>query len=125
MKKERYYYSLPIVKTEAIAAESYLFVDGGYNPNAILAISKSLKPQPRITICSILDTDDETLSFGAALCSKRDRFCKKIGRELSYNRALNNPMRVVSVKGQNVNQIRIQICNELETEIFSTNPVKF
>lgn len=126
MKKPRYYYSLPLVKTDVIAVESDFLINNCiFNPESIIGVNKSLKPMPRVTICSILDTDEETLSFGAAYCSSKDRFVKEIGRQLSYERALNNPMRVVSVKDQNVNQVRIQNCNELETLIFNTNPKKF
>ena len=126
MKKPRYYYSLPLVKTDVIAVESEFLINNCmFNPESIIGVNKSLKPMPRLTICSILDTDDETLSFGAAYCSEKDRFVKATGRAISYERALNNPMRVVSIKGQDVNQVRIQNCNELETLIFNTNPKKF
>lgn len=56
------------------------------------------KPCPIVTVCAIFDEETGKLSMGVARCSEKDRFIKKIGRELSYNRALENPQLIVNLR---------------------------
>lgn len=41
-----------------------------------------------LTVCSIWDGDSSLLGRGFAVCSKRDAFCYRIGREIARGRAL-------------------------------------
>lgn len=120
MKNARFYYSLPIVKATVVMVENSVF-----NVDDVLGYYNYTKtPLPRITICSVLDKEKNTLSFGAAICSAKDRFVKKIGRELSYKRAMENPMLVLPVTKDNINKVRMQACEELEVQLWSMNPKK-
>ena len=40
------------------------------------------------TVCSIFDEDGERVGYGVAWCGPRDRYVKKIGRDISYGRAV-------------------------------------
>lgn len=120
MKNARFYYSLPLVKTAVVMVENSKF-----DTDDILGYySSSRTSLPRITICSVLDREKNTLSFGAAICSAKDRFVKKIGRELSYKRAMENPMLVLPVTKDNINKVRMQACEELEVQLWNMNPKK-
>ena len=56
------------------------------------------KPCPIVTVCAIFDEETGKLSMGIARCSEKDRFVKKIGRELSYKRASENPQLVMNLR---------------------------
>lgn len=89
MRKPRYYYGPDIsIKTVDMLA---------VNDN-LLCEQRIIKTKhfPRITICGIYDDETETLSFGAAICSPKDRFVKSIGRDLAFKRANEEPCKIVS-----------------------------
>lgn len=46
---------------------------------------------PVVTVCGIYDESTGKLNIGIARCSEKDNFVKKVGKELAYNRAVNNP----------------------------------
>lgn len=56
------------------------------------------KPCPVVTVCAIFDEETGKLSMGIARCSEKDRFVKKIGRELSYKRASENPQLTMNLR---------------------------
>jgi hypothetical protein len=56
------------------------------------------KPCPIVTVCAIFDEKTGKLSMGIARCSEKDRFVKKIGREISYKRAVENPQLTVNLR---------------------------
>ncbi len=56
------------------------------------------KPCPVVTVCAIFDEETGKLSMGVARCSEKDKFVKKVGRELSYNRAMNSPQLVMNLR---------------------------
>lgn len=121
MKNARFYYSLPLVKATVVMVE-----DSSFDTDNILGYySKTRQALPRITICSVLDKETNTLSFGVALCSVKDRFVKEIGRELSYKRAIENPILTLPVTKENVSMVRMQACEELEAKIWKMNPKHF
>ena len=121
MENARFYYSLPLVKATVVMVE-----DSKFDPDNILGYySKTRQVLPRITICSILNKEKNTLSFGVAFCSAKDRFVKKIGRELSYKRALENPILTLPVTKDNVSMTRMQACEELEAKVWRMNPKHF
>lgn len=120
MKNSRFYYSMPTVTREVE------MVDGvGYDPFAIIRMSKAKTPCRRITICSTLNKENQTLSFGVAVCSPGDKFVREEGRRIAYERAINNPIRVVPVTKENIREIRFQNCWDLEQEVFNMNPKNF
>lgn len=96
--------------------------------NAVIAtgnIVSKLKRVPRITICSIFDPDKKTLTFGVSRCSSKDTFVKSIGRKLAFERALNNPYKIIHVSGnEKVSDICIETCLEIEREVMGmTYPI--
>lgn len=121
MENARFYYSTPMytVKVAAVGAN-------GFNPyNVVGYYGNTIEQMPRITICTILSEDKTKLSFGVAMCSKKDRFVKKIGRELAYNRALNSPIMEVKVTKDNISEVRMKFCEFLEERIKKMNPKHF
>jgi hypothetical protein len=56
------------------------------------------KRLPVVTVCGIFDEDSGILRIGIARCSEKDVFVKKIGKELSYDRATTNPHMIVNLK---------------------------
>lgn len=56
------------------------------------------KPCPVITVCAIFNEETGKLSMGIARCSEKDRFVKKIGREISYKRAIENPQLIMNLR---------------------------
>lgn len=56
-----------------------------------------VKDLPRMVVCSLYDRDNRKMYFGSAVCSSKDNFNKKTARELSYERAKNNPQKVVQL----------------------------
>lgn len=113
----KYVYSEPIAKVE-----KNVYVDANGNQ---IATTKSPNAKysslPRYTVCSILDEKTRTLTFGVARCSSKDRFNKKVGRELSLQRALNNPVCTIqvpiSLKISDVTvDVALQLMNRYEQE---------
>lgn len=69
---------------------------------------------PRYTVCSILDNDTRTLSFGIARCSGKDKFKKEIGRQLSLKRAMENPIyKVVVPEDQKISDVTVEVAAKL------------
>ena len=56
------------------------------------------KQCPVVTVCAIFDEETGKLSMGIARCSEKDRFIKKIGREISYKRAVENPQLIMNLR---------------------------
>lgn len=108
MKNARFYYSVPLNTVSAIAVNQNFDLDG------ILGIYKaSSQSMPRITICTILNEDRTQLSFGVAVCSKKDRFIKKVGRDLAYKIASEDPIFIADVKNS-ISETRIHFCELIE-----------
>lgn len=108
MKNVRFYYSTPLNIVSAVALDQNFDLDG-----VIGVYKSSSRPTPRITICTILNEDRTQLSFGIAVCSKKDRFIKKIGRELAYKAALENPILIADIKN-NISETRMFFCEIIE-----------
>lgn len=68
-----------------------------YHPTTGFSLIEE-KPCPVVTVCGIFDEETGKLSMGIARCSEKDRFIKKIGRELSYSRAIENPQLVMNLR---------------------------
>lgn len=121
MKNAHFYYSFPLSTVKALVVGIQDF-----NPADVVGFYEhSIQPMPRITICSLLSEDHTKLSFGVAVCSTKDRFIKKVGRELAYKRALEHPFKVAEVTKDNIRKVRIAVSQAIEEEVWSMNPKKF
>lgn len=111
MLKPRYYYSEALMEGNAnVVLDATGLIIDFYN------IRKPV-PKPRITICGIWDTEKNTMSYGAAICSPEDQFVKKTGRMLAYERALSNPIRVIDIPRGRVSETFMTHAVDLETKI--------
>lgn len=122
MKNARFYYSAQrnTVKALVVGTQDFTLDD------VVVGFYKSsIQPMPRITICSLLNEDRTKLSFGVAVCSAKDRFVKKVGRELAYKRALEHPFKVAEVTKDNIREVRMNVSQAIEEEIWAMNPKKF
>ena len=121
MKNARFYYSVPrsVVKALVVGTQDFTLDD------VVGFYKSSIQPMPRITICSLLNEDRTKLSFGVAVCSAKDRFVKKVGRELAYKRALEHPFKVAEVTKDNIREVRMNVSQAIEEEIWAMNPKKF
>ena len=68
-----------------------------YHPITGLSLIEE-KACPVVTVCAVFDEETGKLSMGIARCSEKDRFVKKIGRELSYKRAMENPQLTMNLR---------------------------
>ena len=123
MKSIRYFYG-----TEYKIATVPVLLDS--NNEVITTIGNPVgkkKSTPRVTICSIYDSDKSTLSFGVSRCSTKDIFNKKLGRKLVLERAENNPIDVMHIENYSqLGKICTQRCLELEDEALDWSfPIKF
>ena len=89
--------------------------------------NNNLRRAPRVTICGIYDDEQNTLNFGVARCSEKDRFIKRIGRELSTERALHNPIMIMKCNDKIFfGNIFIEVAKELSYKYMTeTCPIKF
>jgi len=123
MKSIRYFYG-----TEYKVAMVPVLLDA--NNEVITAIGDPTgkkKSVPRVTICSIYDSEKKTLSFGVSRCSTKDVFNKEVGKKLALARAENNPIDVMYIENKaQLGKICTQRCLELEDEACDwTYPIKF
>lgn len=49
------------------------------------------------TIASVYDEENKVLLIGKSICSPKDTFKKKIGRTISYGRAIKNPLFILNM----------------------------
>lgn len=122
MLKARYYYSEPI---KIGTADVFVGEDGSIE--GVLSDPKVKCELPRATICGIWDTDTNKMSFGVSRCSSKDTFRKDVGRKLAYERALNNPSRVLTLDAlDSVPELFIQTAYQLEEAVcLADYPIKF
>lgn len=122
MSKVKYYFSndFKVANMEVLLGTN----------NTVIATSGIIsKPRriPRITICGILDSTKNTLTFGVSRCSTKDSFVKSIGRDLSYQRATTNPYKVVSIPNNTkISELFINTCLDIEREVMTMEyPISF
>ena len=111
MKTTKYYYSKPAYKVmvEALTDGSGKIV---FIPDK--RVQSKAKRVHRITVASVYDDVNNTLSFGVSVCSPKDVFSKFKGRELAYIRALNNPSKKVVLKQRkSIRKASVKYANEL------------
>lgn len=81
---------------------------------------------PRYTVCSILNPETCELSFGVARCSAKDKFDRKTGRELSYKRAITNPITTIKVpKELKISDVTMDVALQLMNRIEREGNFKF
>lgn len=115
MEKVRYYYSQPLYQALVVLRSNHR---GEFDPEKIIAYSKeSMREVPRITVCAVLDTETNMMSFGYARCNPNDNFCRAIGREISYKRAKEDPVFVKQAPKTNIGVWRTTICRIIENTL--------
>ncbi len=100
MKQVKFYYSAPIhVRRIPVLTDD--------NGNVLFVYDKlgsTVKRIPRITVASVYDPESNTMTFGAAVCSPKDVFSKKVGREIAEKRA--RQFAEITIKGIHRKKIR-------------------
>lgn len=120
--RAKFVYSTPITKSSKVV---YTDANG-----SVKAINKDLKSKstylPRYTVCSILDDETRTLTFGIARCSSKDAFSKKIGRDLSYERAIKNPVCKIQVpENLKISDVTVDVAFRLMERFEKEHTLKF
>ena len=118
MKTTKFYYSKPVhvrlipVATDAQGDPCYVYSDR--------SMSTILKTLPRITVASIYDSVEGTMSFGIAVCSPKDVFKKSVGRKLAEDRARIKPaIKVTISKRGKIRSVSKRYANELISSYLS------
>ena len=121
MKTVKFYYSKPVhVRTVQIITDAQgepMFI----YPNT----SQVIKTLPRITVASVYDPKENTMSFGIAVCSPKDAFKKATGRKLAEDRGRIHPnIRVVNIKKGCIRSVSKKYANQLISD-YITKDVRF
>ena len=110
MKTVKYYYSKPV----HLRRIPVLTDDEGNVLFVYDRIEPKVKRIPRITVASVYDPNTNTMTFGAAVCSVKDTFSKKIGRELAEKRARQFPETVIrAIKRGKIREVSRRYANDL------------
>lgn len=110
MKTVKYYYSAPV----HIRHIPVITNDEGEVLYVYDRIEPSVKRLPRITVASVYDPINNTMTFGAAVCSPKDTFVKKIGRENAEKRARQFPeITVRNIKRGKIREVSKRYANDL------------
>lgn len=112
MKTVKFYYSKPVhvrlVPMATGAQGEPLF----YYPDS--SMSSIVKVLPRITVASVYDSKENTMSFGIASCSPKDTFKKEVGRKLAEDRARINPtLKICKIKRNRIREVSKKYANDL------------
>jgi hypothetical protein len=110
MKQIKFYYSIPVhLRTIPVLTDD--------NGNVLFIYDKvgaMTKRVPRITVASYYDPEANKMTFGAATCSPKDVFVKKIGREIAQKRALESPeITLVGINRRKLREVSKKYANEL------------
>lgn len=109
MKEVKYYYSKPVhVRTLPVITD-----DNGEVIYIMDKVSVKSKKVPRVTVASVYDTDTNRMTFGVAVCSPKDVFEKKIGREIALKRAEESTNAVIVTKRRKIRETSRTHANEL------------
>lgn len=116
METVKYYYTRPI------RLYTGLVIGGECIP------ARKVKQGKRFTFSVVFDDESETIKFGMATCNENDNFSKKIGRELSLNRAKNEPIHVITgfkgIRNEFADEI-MEFLVDLETKLILKNYSKY
>lgn len=121
MLKERYYYG------EDFKLGSAPCILDSYGRIIAYGKAKLTKSITRATICGIWDTEKNTMTFGACICSPKDAFKREIGRQLSRERAINSPYKIVEIPSNlSVSETFMYNAQMIEHELLLNRiPIKF
>lgn len=110
MKTVKYYYSAPV----HIRHIPVITDDEGKVLYIYDKVEASMKRLPRVTVASVYDPVTNTMSFGASVCSPRDMFVKRIGRETAEKRARQFPEITISnIKRGKIREVSKRYANDL------------
>lgn len=110
MKTVKYYYSAPV----HIRQIPVLTNDQGDVLHIYDKISPSIKRLPRVTVASVYDPIKNQMTFGASICSPKDMFVKRIGRENAEKRAREFPeITICNIKKGKVRETSKRYANDL------------
>lgn len=73
---------------------------------------------PRITVAAVYNTETNVMKFGVAVCSTKDVFRKKLGRQIAEGRARKSKNSVIALKGK-VREVSTKHANELISNCLS------
>ena len=118
MKTVKFYYSKPVhVRLIPVMTDS----QGEVN-FVMSTVSQIVRTLPRITVASVYDPIDNTMSFGVSICSPKDTFKKSVGRKLAEDRARIKPnvkVKLTSRKRDYIRRISKKYSNDLISEYLS------
>lgn len=115
MIKEKYYHTRPFVEVTSKCIVSPDLMDYTSIDPRDYAIRTD--PCPRLSICSLWDTEKKTVVFGYAICSPKDIFVKKTGNALAKKMAMEDPCVSYTVKNiEDVPRIFAQVTTALESD---------
>ena len=84
------------------------------------------RPVPRISICGIFDNETKVLKIGCSRCSTKDKFDKKLGKELAYTRAETNPIITMKLaEGEVLSHVFFDQAKNLTIRILKMKHFKF
>ena len=118
MKTVKFYYSKPVhVRLVPVMTDSQGEVNFVFD-----SVSQIVRTLPRVTVASIYDPIDNTMSFGVSVCSPKDIFKKSVGRKLAEDRARIKPNVKVKLTGRKrdyIRRISKKYSNDLISEYLS------
>ena len=115
MKKERFYYGEDITLANL---EVVLNQDKNIVATGRLSYANKF---PRVTICGVYDDEEQTMTYGVALCSRKDVFNKSVGRQLARQRAYQKPYKVVNIHpAYTVSETFMFYAQDIENEVMTT-----
>ena len=124
MKTVKYYYSEPfaVSNVPVVLGNNGQIID--YYDGKKLTITKKL---PKVTVASLYDPDTNSMSFGIAVCSPKDMFVKKIGREIALERAKNEPkLKVIGIRRGKIRETSVKHAEALiQTYLSNYVPTAF
>ena len=110
MKTVKYYYSAPI----HIRHIPVITDDEGRVLYIYDRIEPIMKKLPRVTVASVYDPITDKMTFGASVCSPKDMFVKRIGRENAEKRARQFPeITICNVRKGKIREVSKRYANDL------------
>ena len=86
--------------------------------------ARKAKNCKRFTFAIVFDDESETIKFGMATCNENDNFSKKIGREISLQRAKSEPIHVITgfkgIRNEFADEV-MEFLVDLETKLILKN----
>ena len=110
----KYYYSAPADK-----------ITEEYTPYSGFKIINRT-PLPRVSICGVFDNETKLLRIGYSRCSIKDKFNKKVGRDLAQYRAEHKPVIVLQLaEGEVLSHVFFEQARCLTERVLKMKHFKF